>query len=136
MILIVLKDGEVDCVETDGINNNRIMVVKNDPPIYDDMECLETWEPGNLNPKRRSFYRKLWAKNFSRIFKAEKAKSHQGYRRKYDVEIEVSGGVAYLVKKLPGISVQIRVYDIADGKDPNQFEESNYDEDENIEHKE
>lgn len=135
MILIVLKDGEVDCVETDGINNNRIMVVKNDPPIYDDMECLETWEPGLMNPKRKTFYRKLWAKNFSRIIKAEKAKAKPGYKREFDVEIEVCGGVAYLVKKLPGISVQIRDYDIADGKDPNKFEESNYDEDENIEHK-
>lgn len=57
-------------------------------------------------------------------------------KREFDVDIEVSGGVAYLVKKLHGISVQIRDYDIADGKDPNQFEESNYDDEEYIERKE
>lgn len=31
MILIVLANGEVDCVETDGMNNNRVLVVKHDP---------------------------------------------------------------------------------------------------------
>lgn len=57
-------------------------------------------------------------------------------KREFDVEIEVRGGVADLVKKLPGITVQIRDYDINDSKRGAKHEDSNYDEHENIENKE
>jgi hypothetical protein len=51
-------------------------------------------------------------------------------KRQYDVEIEIRGGVADLVKKVPGVTVQIRDYDNEEGGD--KFEDSNYDEHESI----